>query len=478
MIESMGALDALFLHVEDGISHMHIGSCSVFAGPTPSIDELTRLIAGKLELIPRYRQKVRFVPGGLGHPVWVDDPDFDLDDHIRHTVLSPPGTTQDLEHLMGRLMSHELDRRRPLWEAWLVDGLPDGRWALISKVHHCMVDGVSGTDLMGVLLDREESPAPRAVAPWEPGPEPSDWEVLVHALSHDGARTARGLVSRSRDALHPSAAWKRLKDVGTGLRSFGSALSPTKAVSLEGAIGPRRRWAAGRCSLADVKVVRASFGGSVNDVVLAAIAGAFRSVLIQRGEPVEGVVLHSLVPVSIRDEDDHERNNQVSLIIADLPIGIDDPVDRLTAIHAQMAALKSSHEVSAGEAVIEIAGFLPPVLFSLAARAASSVLRRVPQRTINTVTTNVPGPQFPLYALGCEMVEYLPYVPLGEGVRVGVAILSYNGQLAFGITGDYDTAADVGFMAEQIEAEVTRLRKRAGHRKASQTGRRLEEPAR
>ncbi len=187
--------------------------------------------------------------------------------------------------------------------------------------------------------------------------------------------------------------------------------------------------------------------------------------------------LRSLVPVSVRHTDDHEWNNQVSLMLADLPVGIADPVERLQAVQQQMQVLKASHQVTAGEAVIATAEFLPPILLSLGARAAMTVLRRMPQRTINTVTTNVPGPQFPLYALGRQMLEYLPFVPLSEGVRIGVAILSYNGQLTFGVTGDYDTAPDVHFMAEQIEAEVKRLRVRAGYTKTTKSGRRSKEMA-
>ncbi len=472
----MGPLDALFLHVEDGTSHMHIGSCSIFAGPAPSVEELTALIESKLPLLTRYRQKVRFVPGGLGHPVWVDDPDFNLDYHVRHSALPPPGTVQDLENLMGRLMSQELDRQRPLWEAWMIEGLGDGRWAVIYKVHHCMVDGVSGTDLITVLLDRrsccDHGRRPnRGHRPLEP----SDWQLTMQALSCIGSVPVRQFLAQPLAALHPRHAWSQSQEVTAGLKSLGTRMrAPVKPVSLEGSIGSHRRWAAGRCSLADVKVVRTAFGGSVNDVVLAAITGAFRAVLIERGDPVDDVVLHSLVPVSVRQTGDHQWNNQVSLIIADLPVGIADPVERLAAIHLQMQTLKASHQATAGEAVIATAAFLPPVLLSLGARAAMTVLRRSPQRTINTVTTNVPGPQFPLYALGREMLEYLPFVPLSHGVRVGVAILSYNGQLTFGITGDYDTATDVHFMAEQIEAEVAGLKARAGHHRTAKTGRRLE----
>jgi diacylglycerol O-acyltransferase / wax synthase len=470
MTYTMSPLDAIFLHAEDGITHMHIGSCSIFAGPAPSIGEITGLIESKLPLLARYRQRVRFVPAGLGHPVWVDDPHFNLSFHVRHSALPPSGNEQAsgdeqaLENLMGRLMSKELDRQRPLWEVWVIEGLPAGRWALITKVHHCMVDGVSGTDLMAVLLDSDPTAKTAAIEPWTPEPEPSDLRLTLDAMTRLALNPGRQLLALRAAAVNPRQAWNRLSDIAAGLRSFGERLmTPGQPVSVEGTIGPHRRWAAGRCTLDDVKTIRTAFGGSVNDVVLAVISGALRTVLIERGDPVDELVLRSLVPVSVRHADDHTWNNQVSLLIAELPVGIADPVVRLKAVHDQMLELKSSHQVDAGEAVVASAEFVPPILLALGARAAMTMLRRSPQRTINTVTTNVPGPQFPLYALGREMVEYLPYVPLSEGVRIGIAILSYNGRLTFGITGDYDSAPDVHFMAEQIEAEVRALHERAEH---------------
>ena len=376
---------------------------------------------------------------------------------------------------MGRLMSQELDRRRPLWEVWVIEGLPDDRWALISKVHHCMVDGISGTDLMAVLLDRDADAPPRDVESWNPAAEPSDAQLMIHAVARMATQPARRLLAWAAAGTYPRTAWDQLGDVAAGLRSLSTRVTrSTQAVSIEGAIGPHRRWAVGRCTLDDVKRIRGAFGGSVNDVVLAAITGAFRTVLVERGDPVDDVVLRSLVPVSIRHADDHTSNNQVSLIIAELPVGIADPVVRLEALTTQMAALKSAHQATAGEAVIAGAEFVPPVLLALGARVAMAMLRRVPQRTVHTVTTNVPGPQFPLYALGREMLEYLPFVPLSEGVRIGVAILSYNGQLVFGITGDFDSAPDVHFMGEQIEAELMALRQLADHQARASSRRHRE----
>jgi WS/DGAT/MGAT family acyltransferase len=463
MNKPMHALDALFLHAENGVTHMHIGSCSTFEGPAPSIDDMTQLIESKLPHLVRYRQVVRFVPAGLGHPVWVDDPHFNLSYHVRHSALPPPGDESDLENLMGRLMSQPLDRRRPLWETWMIEGLAGGRWALISKVHHCMVDGISGAGLMTLILDADPAAKTPAIKRWAPAPGPSDVQLALGAIVRLASTPARQVLALRFDATSARRARDQFGEVTAGLRSFGARTkTPPRLLSIEGDIGPHRRWAGSSCTLADIKIIRTALGGSVNDVVLAAISGAFRALLIERGDPIDdNVVLRSLVPVSVRAPDDRTANNQVSIIVAELPIGIADPRERLRAVSEQMGQLKSSHQATAGEAVVAAADFLPPPLLAFGTRVIMSLARKYPQRGINTVTTNVPGPRFALYALGREMVEYFPFVPLSDGVRIGVAILSYNGQVAFGISGDYDTAPDVHFMAKQIEVEVEALRKQA-----------------
>lgn len=461
-MDRLSPLDALFVHAEDGVSHMHVGSCAIFAGPAPPFADILAMMAGKLPLLPRYRQKLRFVPGNLAHPVWVDDPEFQLEYHVRHTALPVPGGETELENLMGRLMSQELDRDRPLWEAWIVEGLSDDRWALISKAHHCMVDGVSGTDMMAVMLD----PSPDAKIPrpdrWEPAPEPSDVALAVDAVRELALVPVRQAGAIASQLRHPREAWRRAGDAVSGLRSLARYVKPAPPLSVEGDIGPHRRYAAARCTLDEIRTIRRAFGGSVNDVVLAVISGAFRDVLLARGDHVEGVSFRSLVPVSVRAPDDSSPNNQVSLLIAELPIDVADPVERLGAVREQMATLKASHQVDAGQMITATAQFAPPALHAMSVRAAAALLRRTPQHNVNTVTTNVPGPQYPLFALGRGMLEYLPYVPLSSGVRVGVAILSYNGHVAFGVTGDYDTATDVHEMAERIEAQVHTLHELAG----------------
>jgi diacylglycerol O-acyltransferase / wax synthase len=473
MTATLSPLDALFLHTEDGISHMHIGSCGIFEGPAPTICEISELLQAKLHLLEHYRHRIRFVPMNLGHPVWVDDNEFDIAYHLRHTALPAPGGEAELENLMGRLMSQELDRRRPLWEAWVVEGLSGGRWALISKVHHCMVDGIAGTDMMAALLDTTrdaDSPVP---APWVPVLEPSGLRLAVGAIAEMAMKPGRRLLAFRAKGFSPSGARRHVGQLVAGFRSLSNEIvQPMKSVSVEGLIGPNRRWAAGRCSLADVKEIRATGGGSVNDVVLAAITGAFRAVLLARGEQVDGVVLRTLVPVSIRAEGDHSANNQVSLLVAELPVGISDPIERLQAIHDQMVALKASHQAVAAGAIVAAAEFMPPPVFAFGAHALMGVLRRVPQAVVHTVTTNVPGPRQPLYALGREMLEYLPFVPLSEGVRIGIAIMSYNGHVAFGVTGDYDTAPDVHEMSRHIESEVALLRRATKRHATAKTAKR------
>ena len=305
----------------------------------------------QLPLLPRYRQRVRFVPGQLGRPVWVDDPHFNLAYHVRHSALPPPGGEEELCNLMGRLMAVELDRHRPLWEVWMIEGLAGTRWALISKVHHCMVDGISGTDLMVQLLDagrRHRKPKPEE---WVPSTEPSEAELVVRAIVdllsvRTEQFTLPGRCCAAREAL------TALGDTMDGAMALGRGLQPTPpALSIEGAIGPHRRWAVARTSLDELKVIRSTLGGTVNDVVLTAITGAFRDLLLDRSEPVDDVVIHSLVPVSVRAADDHTPNNQVAAMIAALPVGIGDPADRLESIRQQMTELKASRQAEASEAM-------------------------------------------------------------------------------------------------------------------------------
>jgi diacylglycerol O-acyltransferase len=460
-VDRLSLLDAEFLHVEDDVTHMHIAGVSTFEGPSPGVEGVMALLSSKLHLIPRYRQRVRSVPLELGRPIWVDDPYFNLGYHVRHTALPAPGDDDQLCRLMGRLMSQRLDRDRPLWEAWVVEGLEGNRWALISKVHHCMVDGVSGVDLLTVLLDAEPDRALDEPVPWSPQPEPSGAARVVDAwggLAADTGRLAGRIFSGLKDPLGTA---RSALHTGSGLIDMGRHLGSTPPLSIEGTIGPHRRWAHSSVSLADVRAIRGAYPCTVNDVVLAAVAHGYRQLLLSRGEDVDRAIVRTLVPVSVRGADAHGvPDNRVSAILYELPVGVRDPMVRLAVVHRQMGDLKESGMAEAGEAVTSLGALAPPMVVGNVSRLAARVMHQLPQRSVNTVTTNVPGPQYPLYCLGREMLTHLPFVPITEGVRVGTAILSYNGALAFGITGDYDSAADIGVLARAIPTGVAELLER------------------
>jgi WS/DGAT/MGAT family acyltransferase len=465
-MQRLSSQDASFLHLEDLVSHMHIGAVSILEGPPPPYDELAERVRVNLPQAPRYRQKVHFVPFALGRPVWVDDPHFNLAYHLRRTALPEPGGDEQLRRLVGRVMSQQLDRHKPLWEMWMIEGLSENRWALLTKVHHSVVDGVSGAELLSAILDEERKPATPPPESWQPERQPSGAELVARSLGRRALSPYEGL----RSALHsPRALGRRAIETVQGLSTMSGILKAPRPSSLNGPIGPHRRWDWARSSLSEVKLIRAAFGGTVNDVVLTAIAGGFRELLASRGERVDGVV-RSLVPVSVRSDEEHGTyNNRVSAIFGELPVGIEDPIERLRSVRRQMERLKGSHEAVAGEVLVGLSGFAPAMLLALALRTAT----HVPQRNVNTVTTNVPGPQRPLYAVGRRLLECFPYVPLAGHVRVGVAIFSYDGMLGFGVTGDYDRAPDIGVLCRGIErsmaahVEAAEKRDKPGQARAS-----------
>ena len=450
----MSALDASFLHLEDGVSPMHIGSVAIFEGPAPAQADVLAAIARKLPLVPRYRQRVRSLPLAFGRPVWVDDPHFKLDYHVRRTALPAPGGDQELRNLVGRVMAQQLDRSRPLWEMWIAEGVGEGRWALISKVHHVMVDGVSATDLMSVLLDDDRDAPSVDVQPWEPASAPGLPAAAAAALAAQWMEPLKGVRDLAAALGSPRAIAARASTVASGVSSFVSVLRRAEDSSLNGPIGPHRRWAWASGRLTDVKTIRAEHGGSVNDVVLAVIARGFRDLLVSRGESVDGRVVQTMVPVSVRTPGERGTyNNKVSAMFAALPVGVEDPIERLAAVRTQMDGLKRSGQAVAGSTLTSLGGFAPPMLFALGTRVAS----RTPQSAVNTVTTNVPGPQHPMFLAGRRMLNAYPFVPLVGHVRVGVAIFSYDGNLNFGVTGDYDTAPDIEILCAGIAAGIREL---------------------
>ena len=446
-MDRLSALDTEFLHLEDGSVQMAIAGACVFADPPLALADLEALVRAKLHLIPRYRQRVRTVPFELGRPVWVDDPDFDLGYHLRHTALPAPGDDATFCRLMGRIMSQQLDRERPLWEMWLVEGLADDRWAIVFKVHHCMVDGIAGVGLLTVLLDLAPDVVLGAPEPWSPASEPPGALKVLDAWS--GLASDLGaLASGVPHALtHPMSTARTALATTEGTLRFAERLAPTRPLSIEGPIGPHRVWAHASVGFDAVRTIRTAFGGTVNDVVLAAVTGGYRALLLERGDDVDTATVRSLVPVSTRREDGRGvPDNRVSALLYELPVGLADPLDRLEAVQAQMSDLKSSHIAEAGETIAAATDLVAPMLLGVASRTTIRSMRRFGQRSLNTVTTNVPGPQFPLYCRGHEMLEYRPYVPISHGLRVGTAILSYNGRLFFGITGDFRTTPDLSLI--------------------------------
>jgi diacylglycerol O-acyltransferase len=451
-MEWMSPMDASFLHIEGPSNPMHIGGVSIFEGPAPPFERFEEMVEGKLGLVPRYRQKVRFVPLGLGRPVWVDDPHFNLSYHLRHTALPPPGSDEQLRRTAARIFAQHLDRSKPLWEIWMVEGLDQSRWALLSKVHHCMVDGVSATDLMSVMF--EANGAPATADSWEPAAEPSDAELLVRTLTRRTLNPSEQLRSLRAAARAPRESLAQARDLLRGMTSAAGIVRPMGSSSLTGPVGPHRTWSWAHVRLSDVKSVRTELGGTVNDVVLTIVSGGLRDLLESRGESVADRTIRTLVPVSVRRPGERGAyNNRVSAMFAELPVGVADPAARLESVRSQMDGLKQSKQAVAGDVLTSLSGFAPPMLLALGARLAA----RSPSIGLQTGITNVPGPQQPLYTLGRRLLESFPYVPVIGKVRVSIAIFSYDGGLYVGVTGDYDSSNDIDILTTGVERSMREL---------------------
>jgi diacylglycerol O-acyltransferase len=455
-MERLTPLATTFLDAEDvdPRSSLAIGSLCVFEGPAPAFEEFVELIEGRLPLIPRYRQKLRTVPLGLVAPAWVDDPDFDIRWHVRNTALPAPGGPDEIGRLMSRVMSQRMDRGRPLWEYWFCEGLSEGRWALLSKLHHSMVDGVSGTDLYRLLLDPTPTQRPAVPDDWTPTTPPSPVAAAAQAaweLATAPVTTARAVVGA---LAAPRQLARTASETASGLLTIATALRPVRPTSLMGPLEGSRRYTWTDVSLEEVRAVRRRWGVTVNDVALALLSGAFRQLLVSRGEEPDPRALRSLVPVSTREPGTEQvLDNRVSLMLPYLPVDLDDPVERLHAVHERVIDLRAHHEPEAGGSVTAVAGLVPFAPVSWGIRLGL----RLPQRQVATVTTNVPGPRTTLYALGREAVQMLPYVPIADRVRIGVAIFSYRDTLTFGITGDYDTASDLQVLADGVSSSMAEL---------------------
>jgi diacylglycerol O-acyltransferase / wax synthase len=442
--DRLTGLDASFLHLERSGAHMHVASTIIFEGEAPTHAEFRDHIASRLHLVPRFRQKLRNVPLDQGRPVWVDDPHLNLEYHVRQTALPAPGSEEQLRNLASRIFSQQLDRSKPLWELWLVEGLRDDRFAIIGKSHHALVDGVSGVDITTVLFDLDAEPQGGATPPpWLARPEPTDLKLLSDAWRErltsppEIYRGIRAALRGPRQVLRGLTATSKMAAAGIA--------APNTPFNVE--IGPHRRFAITQTSLADLKRVKDAHGGTVNDVILSIVAGALGKYLRARGHSTEDLEMRALVPVSVRAAEEHGAlGNRISAMMAPLPVWCEDPVERLHIVTNQMGDLKSSGQAVGAEILTKVTDFAPTTIASQAARLQPA------QRFFNLVVTNVPGPQFPLYVLGRKMESIFPMVPLAQRQALCVGIMSYNGQVNFGLIGDYDAMADLDSFALDLEA--------------------------
>jgi diacylglycerol O-acyltransferase / wax synthase len=460
-MDTLSVVDTSFLNLETGTTHMHVGGISIFEGPELDCDQLFRHVESRLHLVPRYRQKVAWPGLELGRPMWIDDPCFNLDYHVRHTALPKPGNREQLRNLASRVFSQQLDRSKPLWEMWLVEGMEDDRFAVISKTHHALIDGMSGVDLLALLFDvtrepREVEPPER---PWQPAPAPGGLGLKATAASEIATRPYRMLRKAASAVATPQ---RTMKTVAEGLQGIndlliGPMLSPAPDVPLNQSTSPHRRVAWKSFELADFKAVKNELGGTVNDVVLTVVSGALREWLRKRGTRTEGLELRAMVPVSTRTDDQrHKLGNQVAAMRAPLPVYAEDPKQCLDIVREQMQGLKESKQAVGADVLANLQEFAPPTLLAMGSRINFST------RLFNTIVTNVPGPQMPIYLMGREMLEMVPLGFLAEGHTAFFAIMSYNGKLDISILGDRESLDDIDDLADGLERALDELKAAAG----------------
>ncbi|HYI17233.1 MAG TPA: wax ester/triacylglycerol synthase family O-acyltransferase [Solirubrobacteraceae bacterium] len=451
--DRLTAVDASFLAQEGPTSHMHVGAVMIFEGPAPDFQALADHVRGRLHLVPRFRQKLAFPPLETGRPLWIDDPSFNLEYHVRDTALPSPGSEAQLRALAARVHSQALDRSKPLWEMWLVHGLEGGRFATVTKTHHALVDGVSGVDLATVLFDL--TPTPAAVehgdAAWTPQPAPSGVQMAARGvrglIELPLTATARAVGAASR----PGIALQETREALEGLGEVvWAGLNPAPSTPLNVEIGPHRRLVTVRQELAVLKEIKNALGGTVNDVVLTVVTGALQKWLRSRGVRTEGLELRALVPVSIRARDEHHQlGNRLAAMRAPLPVYVEDPVARLQVVRRAMDGLKESKQAVGAEVLAGMQALAPPTILAQASRLNFST------RLFNLLVTNVPGPQFPLYVLGRRLEDLFPVAFLPKGHALAVAVMSYDGGMDFGLLGDYDAMPDLdevgALLAESAE---------------------------
>ncbi|NQV05937.1 wax ester/triacylglycerol synthase family O-acyltransferase [bacterium] len=464
--ERLSFLDSTFLALEGPSNPMHVGATLIFeAGPLISAaggvdaERIRDFFDVRLQYIPRYRQRLEWIPIER-HPVWVDDEHFDIRYHIRHIALPHPGTEAELQSFVGRVFSERLDRSKPLWEMWVVEGLEGGRMALVTKIHHCMIDGMAGVDLLKVALSPFPDPTIGTMEEYEPRPVPEPFELLMDEMVRrlkapkEALSSVRGFLDESKEASEEIQA--RLKAMFTSARS--GWFSNASLTPINDHIGPNRRFTWFTSELDEVKVVKNQYGGTVNDVVIAAVAGGIRSYLHQdRGVDVCELDFRAMVPVSIRgDLPTAELGNQVTMWLVDLPLDTADPIEQLEAVSATTSHLKESDQALGAASLTQSVAWTPGTLLSAGARLAASTAR-----PFNMTITNVPGPQIPLYLMEAKMVANYPMVPLWVNHGVGVALFSYDGRLNWGIVADWDLVPDIDVVMRRIEEAMAALTSKA-----------------
>jgi WS/DGAT/MGAT family acyltransferase len=463
MPDRLSALDASFLYLEQPTTPMHVGAVAIFRRPRSGFDydRLLRVIEQRIGSVPRYRQRVRHIPGGLARPVWVDDEDFDLSYHVRRSALPKPGTDRALHDLIARLMSRPLDHTRPLWEMYLVEGLDSGRLAMLTKTHQALVDGIRAIDIAQLILDVSATPREDGGQTWRPRPEPSPVRLMRDAVFEAWSRPG-AVVDNAKAAVGDAAASAgKMVDVLSQVASvLRTAASRAPGSPLNMPVSAQRRFAVARTRLDDYRKVRSKHGCAVNDVVLAVVSGAMRNWLLSRGEPVTvSSTVRAMVPLSVRAEPDghasmdNSAGNRVSSFLVDLPVGEPSAVMRLHQITHQMRVHAESGRSVGAETLVRLGGFAPPTLHALGARAASGFSKRI----FNLVVTNVPGPQVVLYAAGATMLEMFPVVPLAKGQALAIGLTSYNGGVYYGFNADRDAMGDVEMLAGMISESLDEL---------------------
>jgi diacylglycerol O-acyltransferase / wax synthase len=453
-LDRLSSTDVSFLTNESSSSHMHVGAILIFEGPAPSYDDLVEHVRSRSHLVPRFRQKLAYPPAQTGRPFWIDDPNLNLEYHIRHSALPAPGSEEQLRRMAARVFSQQLDRSKPLWELWLVQGLTRNRFALVTKTHHAVVDGVSGVDIATVLFDLNPVPEPaEGGASWTPEPEPSPVSLLARGAQDVLEAPVRAARRLERAVQHPERAVRQVRDAVEAVSEVGwNFANPAPKVPLNVEIGSHRRFVWVRSDLDHFKRVKNALGGTVNDVVLAVVAGALREWLRGRGIRTEGLELRAQVPVSIRAEDERGRlGNRLAVMRAPLPVYVGDPVRRLQLVTDAMRGLKQSKQALGAEVISRFNDFAPPTLLAQAARINFST------RLFNLTVTNVPGPQVPLYLLGRELEDIFPIGFLPPNQALFVAIMSYNGGVNFGLLADYDAMDDVDVIAQGTERAIAEL---------------------